>query len=83
MNALRVNFVTHDFAAALRFYSAMFARPPAMLKANSAEWVLSEPRLRFAISAAGAPRYETAPECGWLRPSEKRAPPSPALGAGR
>ena len=61
MNALQMNFVVHDFAAAIRFYSAMFARPPAMLKSDCAEWVLSESSARFMIVAAGVSRCETAP----------------------
>lgn len=83
MNALQINFVVHDFAAAIRFYSAMFARPPAMLEASCAEWVLSEPSLRFTIVAAGAPRCETAPERRWLPPRETRAPRLRPLEAGR
>lgn len=82
MNALQVNFVVHDFAAAIRFYSAMFARPPAMLKPSCAEWVLSEPSLRFTILAAGAPRSE-APERRWLPPRETRVPRLRPLEAGR
>lgn len=74
MNALRVNFVVHDFAAAIRFYSAMFARPPAILNSNSAEWMLPEPWMNFTIFASGAPRGETTPEHGWVPPREQREP---------
>lgn len=83
MNALQVNFAVHDFAAAIRFYSAMFARPPAMLKSDCAEWVLREPSVSFTISAVAAPRCETTPATRWLPPCESREPQPRSLEAGR
>lgn len=82
MNALQVNFVVHDFAAAIRFYSAMFARPPALLEPDCAEWVLSEPSARFTIVASGVSRCATPERRCWLPPTETCAPQLP-LQAGR
>ena len=73
MNASQLNLVVDDFAAAVRFYSAMFARPPALLESSYAEWMLAEPHVRFTIFAAGAPQCETAPGRGWRPPHELRA----------
>jgi hypothetical protein len=50
MNPLQINFAVHDLVAGVRFYSAMFAREPAVLKAGYAQWMLDEQRLSFTIS---------------------------------
>lgn len=34
----------------VRFYSAMFGEPPAVLKNDYAKWMLEDPRVNFAIS---------------------------------
>lgn len=83
MNALQVNFVVQDFAAAIRFYSAMFACPPATLKSGCAEWVLREPSVSFTIFAVAPSRCETASERGWMPPRVKREPQLRSLEAGR
>ena len=59
MNPLQVNFAVHDLAAGVRFYSAMFASAPAVLKPDCAKWVLNDPRVSFTIVAPGAARGET------------------------
>jgi hypothetical protein len=54
MNALQVNFVVHDLAAGVRFYSAMFVSEPAVLKSDFAKWMLNDPRVSFTICARDA-----------------------------
>jgi hypothetical protein len=49
MNPLQVNFAVHDLAAGVRFYSAMFASGPAVLKPDCAKWMLNDPRVSFTI----------------------------------
>ena len=36
-----------------RFYSALFAAPPAVVKHDYAKWMLDDPRVNFAISTRG------------------------------
>ena len=54
MNSQQVNFTVHDLATAIRFYSAMFASAPAVLKPDCAKWVLNDPRVSFTIFAPDA-----------------------------
>lgn len=49
MSARQVSFPVHDLAAAIRFYSAMFASAPAVLKPDCATWKLKESRVSFTI----------------------------------
>lgn len=49
MSARQVNFPVHDLAAGIRFYSAMFAREPAVLKPDCATWKLKESPVSFTI----------------------------------
>jgi len=49
MNPLHVNFAVHDLAAGVRFYSAMFAGGPAVLKPDCAQWMLNDSRAHFTI----------------------------------
>jgi hypothetical protein len=40
----------HDLKQSIRFYSALFAAQPAVLKDDYAKWMLDDPRVNFAIS---------------------------------
>jgi hypothetical protein len=40
----------HDLAHSVRFYSALFAAQPTVLKDDYAKWMLEDPRVNFAIS---------------------------------
>lgn len=64
MTARQVHFPVHDLAAAIHFYSAMFASAPAVLKPDCAKWTLNAPRVSFTIFTSDA----TPSEPGWLLP---------------
>jgi hypothetical protein len=40
----------HDHAQSVRFYCALFAAQPSVLKDDYAKWMLDDPRVNFAIS---------------------------------
>jgi hypothetical protein len=40
----------HDLAQSVRFYCALFAAQPSVLKDDYAKWMLDDPRVNFAIS---------------------------------
>jgi len=42
-----------DLDTSVKFYSALFGTPPAVLKPDYAKWMLDDPRLSFAISKRG------------------------------
>lgn len=67
MSARQVNFPVHDLAAAIRFYSAMFASAPVVLKPDCAKWTLNAPRVSFTIFTSDASRC-TPSEPGWRVP---------------
>ena len=50
MKRLHVHVAVHDIAQSVRFYSALFATQPAVLKDDYAKWMLDDPRVNFAIS---------------------------------
>ena len=54
MKRLHVHVAVEDLAQATRFYSALFATDPTVLKPDYAKWMLDDPRVNFAISARGA-----------------------------
>ena len=54
MKRLHVHVAVEDLAASVRFYSALFAAQPAVLKSDYAKWMLEDPRVNFAISQRGA-----------------------------
>lgn len=56
MNARHVNFPVHDLAAEIRFYSAIFASAPAVLKPDCVKWTLNAPRVSFTIFTSDASR---------------------------
>ncbi|MDT3706408.1 MAG: hypothetical protein ROZ09_06235 [Thiobacillus sp.] len=53
MNRQHVSFVVDDLAAAVHFYSTMFATGPSVLMPDYATWMLDEPRVNFAIRLRG------------------------------
>jgi catechol 2,3-dioxygenase-like lactoylglutathione lyase family enzyme len=54
MKRLHVHVAVHDIKQSVRFYSALFAAQPTVLKDDYAKWMLDDPRVNFAISARGA-----------------------------
>jgi catechol 2,3-dioxygenase-like lactoylglutathione lyase family enzyme len=50
MKRLHVHVSVDDLEASTRFYSALFAAPPSVIKADYAKWMLDDPRVNFAIS---------------------------------
>jgi catechol 2,3-dioxygenase-like lactoylglutathione lyase family enzyme len=53
MKRLHVHVAVDDLAASVKFYSTLFAAPPAVEKPDYAKWMLDDPRVNFAISARG------------------------------
>ena len=53
MKRLHVHVAVEDLAQSVRFYSALFAGQPAVLKPDYAKWMLEDPRVNFAISQRG------------------------------
>ncbi|RDZ28942.1 ArsI/CadI family heavy metal resistance metalloenzyme [Lysobacter silvisoli] len=53
MNRFHVHLNVARLDDSLRFYTRLFAREPAVVKADYAKWMLDDPRLNFAISATG------------------------------
>lgn len=54
MKRLHVHVSVHDIPQSVRFYSALFAAEPTVLKHDYAKWMLEDPRVNFAISKRGA-----------------------------
>lgn len=50
MKRLHVHVAVHDLQQSIRFYSALFAAQPTVLKDDYAKWQLDDPRVNFAIS---------------------------------
>jgi hypothetical protein len=49
-----VHVAVHDLQQSIRFYSALFAAQPTVLKDDYAKWMLEDPRVNFAVSKRGA-----------------------------
>jgi len=54
MKRFHVHVIVQDLDANVRFYSALFGTPPAVLKEDYAKWLVEDPRLNFAISRQGS-----------------------------
>jgi catechol 2,3-dioxygenase-like lactoylglutathione lyase family enzyme len=54
MKRLHVHVAVHDLQQSIRFYSALFAAQPTVLKDDYAKWMLDDPRVNFAISQRAA-----------------------------
>ena len=50
MKRFHLHVGVRDLQQSIRFYSALFAAQPAVLKDDYAKWMLDDPRLSFAIS---------------------------------
>jgi catechol-2,3-dioxygenase len=50
MKRLHVHLCVADLDQSIRFYSTLFAAAPAVTKPDYAKWMLSDPRVNFAIS---------------------------------
>ena len=50
MKRFHVHVGVHDLKQSIRFYSALFAAEPTILKDDYAKWQLEDPRINFAIS---------------------------------
>lgn len=53
MKRLHVHVSVGDLSQSVRFYSALFATAPTVVKADYAKWMLDDPRVNFAISSRG------------------------------
>jgi len=51
---MHVHVSVTDLPQSVRFYSALFAAQPTVLKDDYAKWMLDDPRVNFAISNRGA-----------------------------
>ncbi len=54
MKRFHVHVAVTDLPASIRYYSALFATDPTILKSDYAKWALEDPRVNFAISSLGA-----------------------------
>ena len=50
MKRFHVHVAVTDLTASIRFYSALFAAEPTVIKSDYAKWMLDDPRVNFAIS---------------------------------
>ncbi|STQ91554.1 ArsI/CadI family heavy metal resistance metalloenzyme [Iodobacter fluviatilis] len=55
MKRFHVHISVPKLDDSIRFYSALFAAEPTVLKPDYAKWMLDDPRINFAISQRGAP----------------------------
>lgn len=53
MKRLHVHMSVTDIDQSVRFYSALFAARPTVVKPDYAKWMLDDPRVNFAISTRG------------------------------
>jgi catechol-2,3-dioxygenase len=53
MKRLHVHVTVENLEQSTRFYSALFATEPAVVKGDYAKWMLDDPRVNFAISSHG------------------------------
>jgi catechol 2,3-dioxygenase-like lactoylglutathione lyase family enzyme len=50
MKRMHIHISVTDLAHNIRFYSALFAAEPTVVKDDYAKWMLDDPRINFAIS---------------------------------
>lgn len=75
MKRFHVHVSVDDLDKSIRFYSALFAAEPTVLRTDYAKWMLDDPRVNFAISQRGQQvgidhvgfQVETAEELAALR----------------
>jgi hypothetical protein len=54
MKRFHVHIAVDDLIDSIRFYTALFAAEPSVVKPDYAKWMLDDPRVNFAVSARGA-----------------------------
>ena len=54
MKRMHVHVGVEDIPNAIRFYSALFATQPTVVKPDYAKWMLDDPRVNFAITAGSS-----------------------------
>lgn len=54
MKRLHVHMSVADIPESVKFYTAVFAADPAVVKPDYAKWMLEDPRVNFAISTHGS-----------------------------
>lgn len=54
MKRFHVHLHVYDLESNIRFFSSLFAAAPVLRSADSAQWVLEDPRLAFTISSEGS-----------------------------
>jgi hypothetical protein len=54
MKRFHVHVSVANLSDSIRFYSALFAAEPTVVKGDYAKWMLEDPRINFAISQRGA-----------------------------
>jgi predicted enzyme related to lactoylglutathione lyase len=53
MKRMHVHVAVDSIPNAVKFYSALFASEPSVVKEDYAKWMLDDPRVNFAISTRG------------------------------
>jgi hypothetical protein len=53
MKRLHVHMSVENIPQSVKFYSALFASEPTVIKPDYAKWMLDDPRVNFAISTRG------------------------------
>jgi predicted enzyme related to lactoylglutathione lyase len=53
MKRMHVHVAVDDLTSSMKFYSALFAAKPSVVKPDYAKWMLDDPHVNFAISARG------------------------------
>lgn len=54
MKRMHIHISVDDIESNVRFYSAVFASDPSVIKPDYAKWMLTDPKVNFAISSKGA-----------------------------
>ena len=53
MKRLHIHVAVEDLEQSIRFYSSLFATPPAKTKGDYAKWMLDDPFLNFSVDLHG------------------------------
>lgn len=53
MKRLHVHVAVNNLDESVKFYSALFASAPSVIKSDYAKWMLEDPKVNFAISSRG------------------------------
>jgi hypothetical protein len=59
MKRLHVPVAVQDLDRSIRFYAALFAAEPTVVKSDYAKWMLDDPRVNFAISTHSGAKPES------------------------